>query len=745
MRSHSTIVVLVAIAAISYSIPTPIAHGQTAEEIIDEVFNLFNNSSNSNNSNNSNANSNQGSGSRSRMYANAMDTVDPNTGYRSDSFPPGTRVKINGPNTSTQYFNLPASLMVLPDGSIGQLGAAVSGNYVILDNRSNNSVELEFIPPGGTTMTPAPRPQVPPNNRSSSGTGDVEAKNVSGVQVTVRYTLPTGKYYSYNNRNNSSLYAHVANGRVDETPGIAENTRVTVDNYVEEFYVPRGSKLMLTIHNNYIASQVVPIPIPTAPTPNPSPTPGSNPAPGPNPAPNSGSNPLPIAGITKNTIPVTQTTPLTSAVAQSLASDVTNQVRHILEDFDRASMARIAAIKTELIAVNYPDPDSLALAAADGEPMAVKDVADQYKAANRNAQVSVDLLHTIATFREQFTDLLAKFKAGKPTAEMSAIFQAIKDQGTNLGAAGLADAMTLAQQELLIRDTINRAVPSSVLSVGNPSLPVGSVTVIRHPGVATPTNYLGEGGLILTRSSKNEIVVAKSAAADALGLPTTSDTPLPESPTTSVLRGIIITNPSSNPELAYTLNRKSFRIKPGQTIAEAPSTNAEIEFSPGPNSPNKRYSLGTEGTYSFIVKDGLWDLASKEFHVQLHNPASGNTRLNYLVDGASSTLDPGSTAEHTSKSLMLIQFDRGNGSSTATKLLQENGDYYFSLSQDSKWDLFAGNVPVSQDAGTSQVTIARPPLASLRQAAGSKLFDFTTAAAAPTGGNNLLDLLKATQ
>lgn len=172
------------------------------------------------------------------------------------------------------------------------------------------------------------------------------------------------------------------------------------------------------------------------------------------------------------------------------------------------------------------------------------------------------------------------------------------------------------------------------------------------------------------------------------------------------------------------MNGKPYTIQPSQTQALAVGTKWEIEFSPGPNAANKTYSLAAEGTYAFVVKDAQWDLAASEFQVRVHNPANGNTDLNYVVDGVNSVVKAGSTAEHRSRLPLLIQFDRGNSSSTATKVLQQKGDYYFALNSDSEWELFSGQVPAAKGTSAGQVTIARPPLDSLRKAAGTLLFDF---------------------
>ncbi|MBI2479334.1 MAG: hypothetical protein HYV60_12090, partial [Planctomycetia bacterium] len=298
--------------------------------------------------------------------------------------------------------------------------------------------------------------------------------------------------------------------------------------------------------------------------------------------------------------------------------------------------------------------------------------------------------------------------------------------------------MTLAQQDLLIRDTINSSVISAVLSVGDQSLPTGRVMLIRHPWVDGQTNYLGTDGTILTRSSDDNIVVAKIPAAAALGLPTSDDAPVPDVQSTSVAQEIIITNPSTNREsVSYNLGGRQYTIAPNQTQRLPVGTNWQIDFLPRPGAAIKQYSLTSAGTFAFVVNNGQWDLQAQQFSVRLNNPANSNNTLHYIANQQTFEVLAGSMVEHKSMVPLLIQFDRGNGSATATKLIESKGDYLFSLNQETKWELF--RIPNGDEAapakGTdnNQLTIMRPPLASLRQGAGTMLFDFGGAVAAPSG------------
>jgi len=436
-------------------------------------------------------------------------------------------------------------------------------------------------------------------------------------------------------------------------------------------------------------------------------------------------------------------------VAQQLALRVNSEVKRVLNDFDRASTRRVAALKNELIAAGFPADGAVAIgnAAINGDPTKMKALFIEHRPGSASVSRSVDGTYLkIATFRKSFADLLAMIEAGNPASVMAANFQAIKDQATNLGASGLADAMTLTQRDLLIRDTVNSVVISSVLNVGQQSLPTGRVTIIRHPWVDGQATYLGIGGLILTRSNDDRIVVFKATAGAALGLPTSDDTPVPDSQLTSAPAGIIISNPATNQtSLSYTLNNRQYTIAPNHTQQLTVGTTWQIGFSPGPNAANKRYSLNAEGPYASVVKNGEWDLQAQEFSIRLHNPANSNSNLNYLVDGTAAAVGAGSTVEHKSRAPLLIRFDRGNGSGTTTKLLKQRGKYYFSLNQASQWDLFQGEPESSNDANAGQLTIMRPSLASLRQGAGTMLFDFTGNEVTPSGGVGLLDALKAAQ
>jgi hypothetical protein len=274
--------------------------------------------------------------------------------------------------------------------------------------------------------------------------------------------------------------------------------------------------------------------------------------------------------------------------------------------------------------------------------------------------------------------------------------------------------------------------------------------LIRHPWVDGQTNYLGTDGTILTRSSDDQIVVAKSSAAAAVGLPTSEDAPVPDTQSTSVPQEIIISNPSTNREaVSYTLNGRSYTIASNQTQRLPVGTNWQIEFSQGTGAAIKQYSLTTAGTFAFVLNDGRWDLAAQEFSVRMNNPANSNTTLRYIANQQSFEVPAGSMVEHKSTVPLLVQFDRGNGSSTTTKLLEAKGDYLFSLNQDTKWELYripnGDEEAPAKGTDNSQLTIMRPSLATLRQGAGTMLFDFGGAAAEPSGENSLLDALKAAQ
>jgi len=139
------------------------------------------------------------------------------------------------------------------------------------------------------------------------------------------------------------------------------------------------------------------------------------------------------------------------------------------------------------------------------------------------------------------------------------------------------------------------------------------------------------------------------------------------------------------------------------------------------------------------------DLQTQEFSIRVNNPATSNTILRYTVDQILVEVPAGSSVDHKSKLPLLIQFDRGNGSSTATKLLQTKGDYYFALNRESQWELYAGEAPATVSSNADQIEISRPALASLQKNAGTMLFEFKDNVVPPRPGNGLLDLLKAAQ
>ncbi len=762
MRRNSGTVVVVALVAVAFCAterllaapPTPLE--QAAIDALNSIFGTTGSTPPPSTTppNTSRPSANTG------MLPNPVEQVPANRGSTSGTYPRGTRVNVGGPGTSGQQFTLPITITVNSNGSITRQNHVPTSNVINVDNQSPNNIILEFIKPGATSSTPVtPTPSGPaaaPNNRSSVGTGNVTVTNRSGGTVRVDYKLPRGKYYGPSGY--STLWISLGNRGTDDTSGIAENTRINFGGYVDEFFVARDQQLHLTIHPTYVSASAVPLT-----SPNPSPAPNPNPSPTPSPAPNPGpsSNPAPAptpnsgsggAGtFPLNPIPQPQTTPLTNAISQALAERVNKDVASILNDFDRASVARVEVLKRELIAAGFPaNADAVTdipNAAKNGDPTALTALIKQHGTSDIPRSLQAAFLAT-ATFRKSYNDLLVKFEAGNPAAGMTPEFEAVKSLAATLAASGLAEAMTLVQQELLIRDKISRASVSSVLNVGQQSLPTGPVTIIRHPEVSGQATYLGDGGLILTRSNDQKIVVFVSTAGGALGLPTSSDTPVVEAKTTSPATGITISNPATNGKpVDYTLNGKRFTIQPNYSQQLTSGTTWEIEFSPNANAANTKYSLTADGTYVFVDRNGKTDLASKEFRIDLHNPTT--SQLIYTFDNKQSVvLEAGAKTDHRSSLPMLVQFDRDGGSSSSSKLLQENGDYYFALNQDEvKWDLFSGNSLRPTTATSKQaVTIARPSLDSLKKNAGSMLFDFRAVAASPSGGCSLLDdLLKAGQ
>lgn len=705
------------------------------------------------------------------MLPSVVPSVNPSSSWTSPSQPRGTYAVVGGPGTQSQRINLPESISIDPNGRINSLNSTPPGNSLRITNNSPDPVGIEFIPLGGSTNTPFVGPPSwntpgstgsagpatpPPNTRTSFGTGDIEVTNLSGKNVRVDYYCPQGKTYTL--PNGGGTYPHVMtnpllNGRTDSTPNIAENTEIRFDGYPGYvFYSPRNQTIYLTIHSNHVTAQYSAV---SSPGPSPGPTPVPGPTPAPNPGPNPAPAPTPNPGTANpgvfphNPIPKSETKPLTNAVSQALAAVINKDVASILNAFDRASDARVDELKSELTTAGLPPGavKDILHAAKNGDPTALIALMKQSGSSSIPRSLQAALLAS-ATFRKSHNELLVKFEAGNPASVMTQDFQGVKDLAATLGASGLTEAMSLTQQELLIRDKINRAAVSSVLSIGQQVLPTGSVTIIRHPGVNGQATFLGDGNLALIRSNDQNISVSVATAGAALGLPTSTDTPIAESKTNKPVTGITISNPAKlGKSVTYTLNGKQFTIQPNYSQELPSGTTWNIEFSPGGNAAKTQYSLTADGTYVFYDRSGKTDLATKEYRITMHNPTT--SQIIYTFDNKSSiVLDAGKTTSHTSSHPMLVQFDRDGGLSHTSKLLQEQGDYYFALNgNDIKWDLFAGKSSTSSNAANGQViTIARPSLDSLQKSAGTMLFDFRAVPVTPSGGSSLLDdLLKAGQ
>lgn len=250
MRRPFVVVATLAFVAVSSSIYLPAAHGQGFfDDLVNELDDLINN--NSSNSNNPPPNSRNSSNASRPLNAGSM-LVEANTGWTSDPLPANTTIDLLG-----KRWSLPVAFDVDANGNVTVMpqSSFPAGNRVRISNGSPNDFGFGFTVWSGTPPASASsRSSGRSNNTPSVGTGNVTVINRSSNSVTARYTLPNGQSYGPNGY--SRLWQSISPGGKDVTPNIAVGTKVTVDGYDgQDFYVRNNDELTLVVSDDGIAQR----------------------------------------------------------------------------------------------------------------------------------------------------------------------------------------------------------------------------------------------------------------------------------------------------------------------------------------------------------------------------------------------------------------------------------------------------------------------------------------------------------
>lgn len=269
-----------------------------------------------------------------------------------------------------------------------------------------------------------------------------------------------------------------------------------------------------------------------------------------------------------------------------------------------------------------------------------------------------------------------------------------KIAGSTPAVSDLAVPMKTLKTWVEARKLIDTATPGKGPVA---KMPIGGdVTMIMDPTLQVGTAIvLNDQSMLVGNEGNRVLTITKGNAAEALGLPIVTGTPLPAAEGEEILDGALIINPASTKgTLNYSINGNQYTAEPGtkQRLKPLPNNKAwTIEFDRGQSFGPVSYSLAP-GSYHFRPTDRGWQLFRLKFEVTLDNSLSGQ-EFNFIFQGENLAIPAGGTRTLNSDYPIVVRFDRGNGSDFVSKSTPLTvGTLQIGVNAtDNLWDLFPTN------------------------------------------------------
>jgi hypothetical protein len=216
--------------------------------------------------------------------------------------------------------------------------------------------------------------------------------------------------------------------------------------------------------------------------------------------------------------------------------------------------------------------------------------------------------------------------------------------------------------------------------------------ILYNPAVPPDTVLiLPSGAVMASGGGYDTLTLQQGSMSQALGLPVSSEPPLPDAPTPDGVAvdatGEVVLYNSTESACHYVLNNQySYTMEPGREQRLAADQKWTIKFDRG-NGSEAEYSLPA-GDYRFAMKDGGWDLVPRMNELTIDNSDNPNA-FEYVVDNANYVVEGSGKREHRSAAPMSVRFDRGGNGETAEK--QVAGETTLRVAVDSKdqlWNLY---------------------------------------------------------
>ena len=410
------------------------------------------------------------------------------------------------------------------------------------------------------------------------------------------------------------------------------------------------------------------------------------------------------AALRPNSLEANKAVAMTNKIVQPVPLSADSQ-RHALANIDRNVSEQITALGERLKALlpdevamltkttgwATEDQQALVTALRAGDPTTVyetwvkgnsKDIAGAELAAHQTdakrlmARLALDIEKNKTALKQDVADFdMALGKIAGATPTVAEVGPAVKTLKTWIEARQLIESASPGKGAVATLPTGN-----DVTLVFDPALTRGVAIVLSNQAMLI--GHEGDSALAITTGN----------AAEALGLPIVTGTPLAEEQGEEVTDGVLIVNPAgARGTINYNVNGNHYVAEPGMTQKLPPRANGRewfVEFDRGPGFGRAAYKL-EPGTYHFNPTDLGWQLYRQRFEVVLDNSQS-NQEFNYIFRGEDDTVPANGTKTLSSLYPIVVRFDRGNGGDFVVKSTPMTvGNLQIGVnSADNLWDLF---------------------------------------------------------
>jgi hypothetical protein len=224
------------------------------------------------------------------------------------------------------------------------------------------------------------------------------------------------------------------------------------------------------------------------------------------------------------------------------------------------------------------------------------------------------------------------------------------------------------------------------------ALPKGRIALIYDPSLATTEAIvLSDQAMLIGNEGHAGLFIKTGHAAEALGLPIITGTPLAEADAPAMTDGVMLCNRlNTRSTINYNLNGNHYVMEPGMAQRLENDRKWVVEFDRGGGFGPATYTL-EPGTYHFTPTDLGWQLYKQRFDVVLDNSQS-KQQFNFIFQNEVMTVPAGDTKTLAAPFPIEVKFDRGNGTDFSVKNMHFSGNVQVGVNaEDNLWDLFPTN------------------------------------------------------